>query len=114
MRKFCTSEITYDGADLPTLGIKTNDSLNVAYAKIEEAYRILKQANQEVSSESFNGIANVSLNNFPYRILAVISDGFVIPDDSYRISGKSVIMNTEIYNFSEDASIKVLYMAMIK
>jgi hypothetical protein len=91
-----TSTLFYDGPDLAGICIKRGMSLNALIAQINSVMIQLGQQREEFHHEVFCTVEVsgsqrfVTLEHTPYKVIAVIYCGVIIPANSYEAFGRQI------------------------
>lgn len=104
-----TSQIVYDGENIPEAGLRHGDSLNVAMANLARYVARSVNASGPVKMEEFQGTTSVRLSENPAEILQVTYCGGVLPPEFYKAEGKTIKFCKDFCRDDEFASVQVIY-----
>ncbi len=114
--KMFSSRITYDGADIPELCVKSGTPLNDVIAVIGRVVKTIQRAAIETITEEFDGLQEGSgsyylqLEMVPSEILMVVHGGGVLPTDAYKSSGKNLYFSKKYcLGACIESEVKVVY-----
>lgn len=104
-----TSNIRYDGEDIPEAGVRHNDTLNSVISNL--AKYIVRGINSSgaIKMDEFTGVNNVRLGSDPAEVLQVSYCGGVLPPEFYKVSGRNVYFCKDFCKDDEFASVQVIY-----
>lgn len=104
-----SSEIIYDGENIPEAGLRHGDSLNVAMANLARYIARSINASGPVKMDEFQGTTSVRLSETPAEILLVSYCGGVLPPEFYKADGRTIKFCKDFCRDDEFASVQVVY-----
>lgn len=104
-----SSQIRYDGEDLPEAGVYHGAPLNDVISNLATYVSRAISLSGSVRKENFQGLSSVRLKYDPEEILQVSYCGAVLPHDAYRNVGRKLQFCRDYCYPDETASVQVIY-----
>ena len=114
--KIYTSQIIYDGEDIPEACIRNGDPLNVVIGNLARVTTGIMKKSSQVNHESFQGFSGgdaqsdfVKLKYVPDKILLVTYCGGILGEEMYRVRGRNLLFSKKFCRGGDFDDIQVVY-----
>lgn len=106
-----TSELVYDGCDLPMFGARHGDSLNTVLENIHRAFKKMFNSTNVWYCDTFDDPEDVHLQVKPTAVHQVSMCGGIVPTNLWRIQGQDVVFDPSI---CLNGQVQVIYQGPLK
>lgn len=107
-----TSELVYDGCDLPLWNARNGDSLNTVIYNAYNAYKQLYNNTRPFYIEHFDNASKVSLSVKPLEVHMVAICGNIVPTKFWEPIGQEISFDPSIC--TEEGEVTVIYQGPMK
>lgn len=102
-----SSELVYDGCDLPLWGVRNGDSLNSVIEGMYRSFKKLYNSSEPMYIEHFKSAENVHLSVKPTQVHMVFLCSGLVPYNDWDVYGQEISFSNSIC--ANEGEVSVIY-----